>query len=554
LVFVKKYHQEPGLRWLIALASGLMLACAYPKAGIAGLAWIAPGLMLFAAMGATGGQAFRLGYSAGLMHYLVSLYWLLYMPFPLGAITGWLALSAYLAFYPAAWVWLCWRLLPEVRSDSPGSPGGAIRLFDAMGWPRRMLWGLSCAAFWVAMEMAIGRVLTGFPWNFLGVSQYQMLPLIQLAAWTGVYGLSFLMVWFSVSIASTAVIWLRQPARSRAAFSEIALPMTALVLVVLLGVGRLRTHRESSSFLKLALIQPSIPQTLIWDPKEDTHRFQKILQLSERALRTQPDLLVWPEAAIPSLLRYEPLVYKAVTNLAASHRVWMIVGADDAEPSQTNLSPDATDYFNASFLVDPKGQLITRYCKRRLVAFGEYVPLQPWLFFLKWFTPVRNGFTPGRGTTPFVLKSPEARISVLICFEDTFSQLARTSVDEETDFLINLTNNGWFGESAAQWQHAANAVFRAVENGRPLVRCANNGLTCWVDAQGRMRAVYGDESQDVYGAGFKSIEVPLLGGEKRPPTCYQKHGDWFGWVCVLVSSLLFIRIRLRRSLSRAMQA
>ena len=122
---------------------------------------------------------------------------------------------------------------------------------------------------------------------------------------------------------------------------------------------------------------------------------------------------------------------------------------------------------------------------------------------------------------------------MLICFEDVFPSVARASADDDLDVLLNLTNNGWFSASSAQWQHAANAVFRAVENGLPLVRCANNGLTCWVDACGRMHEVFFPHTQDIYGVGFKTARIPLLAeGVKRRPTFYHRHGNWFGWGCV----------------------
>ena len=136
----------------------------------------------------------------------------------------------------------------------------------------------------------------------------------------------------------------------------------------------------------------------------------------------------------------------------------------------------------------------------------------------------------------FDLTDLEVKTSVLICFEDTFPRLARESVEGDTDFLVNLTNNGWFGESAAQWQHAASARFRAVENGLPLLRCSNNGLTCWVDAQGRLRQIFQDKTGSVYGAGFVTAKIPLRPpGERRAPTFYHEHGDWFGWGCVILS-------------------
>ena len=128
--------------------------------------------------------------------------------------------------------------------------------------------------------------------------------------------------------------------------------------------------------------------------------------------------------------------------------------------------------------------------------------------------------------------------STLICFEDVFPQLAREYVQDDTDFLVNLTNDGWFGDGAAQWQQAAAAIFRAVENGLPLVRCSNNGLTCWADASGRLHDIFKNPAGSVYGPGAVTIEIPV--GEKREPTFYNRHGDWFGWVCVGITGLLFV--------------
>jgi apolipoprotein N-acyltransferase len=142
----------------------------------------------------------------------------------------------------------------------------------------------------------------------------------------------------------------------------------------------------------------------------------------------------------------------------------------------------------------------------------------------------------------------------LICFEDVFPHFAREYATDDTDFLLNLTNNGWFGESAAQWQHAATAVFRAVENGLPLVRCTNNGLTCWVDSAGRLHEVNYRDSKDIYRAGFKVAKIPLLpDGQKREPTLYHRYGDWFGWGCVVLASLMFLNMLATEKLSRRSQ-
>ena len=170
--------------------------------------------------------------------------------------------------------------------------------------------------------------------------------------------------------------------------------------------------------------------------------------------------------------------------------------------------------------------------------FGEYLPFARRLPFLRRIIPIPGDFTPGERPAPFELTAPRARISTLICFEDVIPGLARQSARDDIDLLLNLTNDGWFGHSAAQWQQTASAVFRAVENGLPLVRCTNNGLSCWIDSRGRLRQVLQSESGDVYAAGFLIAKIPMPSvGQKREPTFYHRHGDWFGWGCVVLSSL-----------------
>src|SRR6202142_1416679 len=149
---------------------------------------------------------------------------------------------------------------------------------------------------------------------------------------------------------------------------------------------------------------------------------------------------------------------------------------------------------------------------------------------------ILTSFPPGGipGSSPH----QKVKTSTLICFEDVFPQLAREYVQDDTDFLVNLTNDGWFGDGAAQWQQAAAAVFPAVENGVPLVRCSNNGLTCWADANGRLHDIFRDYAGGVYGPGALTITIPV--GVKRDPTFYNRHGDWFGWACVGVMGTLLV--------------
>lgn len=543
------------LRWLLAVGAGLLLAAAFPKIGIAGFAWVAPGAMLAVAIGTDGRTAFRLGFVAGLAHHLASLYWLLNIPvMKLAPISAWLALSGYLALYQGAWVWLCWKMFPATNS-SESEPRGIIGSFESMlsaAWTQRVAWSLSCAALRVTAEMIQGRFLSGFPWNFLGTSQYEMLPIIQLAAFTGVYGVSFLNAWFAVSLVCAAAVVIRRSQRPRQWMSEILLPMLTSAAVVAVGFQRLFAPEPSTAHLKVALVQPSIPQQMIWAPDDNVKRFEQLLALSERALTNgvagtnKPALLIWPEAAVPGYLRFDTNIYSAVTNLVRRHQVWLILGADDAAPRRDSDDPFAHDAFNSSFLVSPDGEIRATYRKRRLVIFGEYIPLARWFPIIERWTGM-GSFASGTSTVPFAAPELGFKTSVLICFEDVFASLARKDVEDDTDFLLNLTNNGWFGESAAQWQHAASSIFRAVENGLPMVRCANNGLSCWVSSRGHLREQFFPGTSDAYGPGYKRFEVPLLNGTRRAPTFYRQYGDVFGWSCVawsvLVVGLAFVRTR-----------
>ena len=548
--------QRHELRWRHALAvvAGLLLAAAFPKPGVAGLAWVAPGLLLFSAAGQPAKVAFRLGWLGGLAFNLAALHWLLFIPVTGFPILGWLALSAYAAVYPGLWVWLCWRLAP-VPATSSRRPD-CTNTEEAAGYSQRAAWALKCAVLWVGLETILGCILTGFPWLALGVSQHKLVPLIQIASVTSVAGVSFLVVWFAAALPGAGVSLMQHPTARWLAMREVALPAAAITLAIGWGLAqpRLPQHLDQQSRsgeLRLALIQPSIPQTMIWKPAEKTSRFAKLMQLSELALATKPDVLVWPEAALPELNEES---FRAITNLVARHQVFMVFGADDYElkpgtPSGSNRPSDYA-FYNSALLLSPEGKVLATYRKRHLVMFGEYIPLADSLPFLKWFTPIEGGFAAGKEPVAFQVGSLEPqrpdpggegrmpqpaqrlRAGMLICFEDVIAPITRDSA-ADADFLLNLTNDGWFGESAQQFQHAAHSVFRAVENRRPVVRCTNNGLTCWVDETGFMHDLGVGDAADVHGTGFRVVKLWVPATGSRQPTFYQRHGNWFGWGCVV---------------------
>ncbi len=523
--------------YLLAIAAGLLLAAAFPKFGIAGFAWVAPALILFAAHGKTGGDAFRAGYVAGISFWLASLYWLLLIPVAGFPILGWLALSAFMAIYFGIWTWL---LAGKIGTG---------------GWTQRNLWSLAGAAAWVALEIFRAYFLGGFPWNLLGTSQFKLTPLIQIASVTGVYGVSFLVVWASLSFYSAIRMIFSKPDSRFAWQPEVFLPLLAVAFLFAAGSFQMRTPSNTgTNSLRITLIQPSVPQNLIWGTTANSNRFQELLTLTDRALTNRTDLLIWPESALPE---FDEASFDAITNLVCTHHVWMIFNADDTVWRANAKNPDDYDDFNAAFLVAPDGKLAGVYHKRKLVIFGEYIPLVRWLPLVKWFTPITGGYAAGDRPVQFKLgisndelRATNSRFEIrnssfvtaapLICFEDMFPQTARESVRGDTDFLVNLTNDGWFGEGAEQWQQAAAAVFRAVENGVPLVRCCNNGVTCWIDSHGRVRQVFKDKTGSIYGVGAMTFELPLP-AEKPAPTFYNRYGDWFAWSCVAITALIFLQ-------------
>lgn len=521
-------------RAALAGAAGLLWALSFPLPGVSGFAWAAPGLLALAGWGLPRGAAFRLGYLAGLLQGLLSLSWLRFIPFPAGAYLGWFALAAFLALFPAAWLVLASaasRGLRPPRQTPPLRQAGE----DLAAWTFARLngWALGGAAAWVALDMVRSRVLGGFPWNLLGASQQGQIPLIQLAALTGVHGVTFLVVWVSLALTAAFLVLPHAPERPLRWRRAVFAPLLVTAGVHVWGFLEIWGDRPAPRSLRVALVQPSIPQTLIWDPAADGGRFATLMSLTRAALATRPDLLVWPEASLPGGLTAHQ--FGELRDAVREAGAWFVFGADDAGPPAGPEGTGPRPVYNAAFLMDPGGEVVARYHKRKLVIFGEYIPFERWLPWLGRLIPA-GGFTPGRERTAFEFPDLGARAAVLICFEDCFPHEARRHATPDVDFLLNLTNNGWFGESAAQWQHAQGAVFRAVENGRPLVRAANNGLSCWVDARGRVFETRFAGGDDVYGPGFKIVTVPLAAAPRA--TFYNRFGDVFGWACVAATAWL----------------
>lgn len=553
------------------------MGLAWPDSSISGLAWLGPAALLalvwiriwnfqnsetdqsWRLHLRQSGAAARVGFFYGLGLFMVILSWLRLMPFPAGAMLGWLSLSSYLALYIAVWgFWMAFTK-PRAESKLTGGfrevvPTGSERPKAAniplwsgianLSWYSKFRWALSGSIAWTILEWCYGYFLTGFPWTYIATTQYQLTPLIQIASMTGILGVSFIIVWVSLGIFLSVATILGEPGQlGWKWFPDLAPAGLTAVLVFLWGQGRIQEQVEgwdfdSDSALRVAAIQPAIPQSLIWDPKETSSRFEQLMELTREAAdaESEIDLIIWPESA---LLGMELEMYEQISDFAISRSIWMVLGVEDAEVRSGSITDAELDWdvYNAAALVDPRGHFRTIYRKRHLVIFGEYVPLSQWIPPLRYLTPIEGGFQRGVEAVPFELEvsHPEKshwKMQPLICFEDVLPDLTRQSLEPDTDFILNLTNDGWFGEESAQWQHWSNATFRAVENGVPLLQCANNGVTLWVDSVGRThgKPFFGnlaDEAPSQYASGWKSWKIPDISGKKSQITYYRQQGDRF---------------------------
>ena len=390
--------------------------------------------------------------------------------------------------------------------------------------------GLVASVGWVTLEWVRGKLIFGgFPWNFLGVSQWRAVPLIQFASVTGVYGVSALVCFVNFALYFTIQRFIRQLNKPGARYRlswEFYAAMGLIGLAFIHGTREIfPRERKTGRTLRLALVQGNIPQTLKFEPEQKPMILERYRTLTETATLAQVDLVVWPETATPEPLRYDPESFALATNCAVKAGAYLLTGTIDVTPYS---SP--AEMFNAAILIGPDGNLREIYRKLHLVAFGEYVPLRKVLPFMKWLTPIGDSLERGREFTVFHLD--ELRFGVVICFEDAVPEVYRGFVRRGADFMVNLTNDAWFKDSPAAEMHLANAVLRCAETRRPLVRCANNGVTCVVDEFG-----FVNPNTRLTSFAPGSLVCDLRVPRDPSLTFYVAHGDWMVGFCAIVTGL-----------------
>lgn len=501
------------VRYLLAVLSGSMLALSFPRPGISPLAWFAFVPLFVAAAGAPPRLGFKLGFVSGSTAYLGLLYWLNIVMISYGKLhwtvsgTLYLILAAYLALYPG--VVICLMRRAEARKIS------ALCSFPLL---------------WVGGELIRSYLLTGFPWALLGYSQFRTLPLIQICDITGVYGVSFLIAFANV-VFYRIWVWFR---KKDAPYPVLGLATLLVLLAATLGYGFYALNQvEKGTLQRVLLVQGNIPQDVKWDPAFQESTVATYERLTRKGCQSGGTLVIWPESALPFYFQGEPAYAARVKSLAAELNSCLLAGSPAFEKEgalERNL--------NSAFLISPTGTVLGRSDKLHLVPFGEYVPLAALLPFVNKLVAGIGDFSPGKSAVP--LETTLGKIGVLVCFEGIFPEVARAYIQSGAGLLVNITNDAWFGNSSAPYQHLSMTVFRAVENRVPLVRAANTGISSVIDGKGHIRGM------------TRLFEESTLAAEVRRGeggSFYSRHGDFFALLC-LGLSLCIVFISLRKAPNR----
>lgn len=488
-----------------ALTGGVLSLC-YSPLEWSFLVWVAFIPLLFSLTVNDGTSAVRKGFAAGLAFWMPTIFWLTKVTF-----IGWFTLCCYCALYVVPFSWLAARVV--------GKKGTFITNIGAMAL---------LTLVWTGSEYIRSVFLTGFGWNPLGLALHGRLYLLQLCSLGGVLLLSSLIMWVNVGIFFTLQRWgggIRQRFHPE-------LMVVLLVLVASHGTGKrlfeASCSRPMTETLDIAMVQPNIPQDRKWfDSASSLEQYeaycsfiyQRLTTLSQTAIHMpEVQLVVWPETALPDDVRLSPASYNVVRSVV-TNGVELLLGSMDTEWQ----ARDKGRFFNSAFLFDTNANIKRYYDKQHLVLFGEYAPFTERFPFLKAISPLSENFSPGTNTVIFDVD--QTPFSVLICFEDTVEKLARQDVDSGARMLFNLTNDAWFDVSSGSRQHMFHLVLRCVENGVPAARCANTGITCTIDAQGRIQRILRNGDQTTCTSGVLAAQMQTTATYR---TFYQRWGYWFG--------------------------
>ncbi len=506
---------------ILLLIGGLMLTASFPKTGADLLAWVAFVPFFIAVEPLVPRQAFFAGVIFGLVHYLTLLYWVVYTMNTYGYVPLYLCvpvlflLSAYLSLYVGIFGMVVNKWLLSLK------------------WSWQML---IIASLWVALEYARAMLLTGFPWELLGYSQYKRLELIQIADISGVYGISFFILAGNIALFQVWRFVRDTKIKARASLAPMIKAMICFLVLLtgVLGYGAWRIQDmekriKDSGFIRAAAVQGNISQDLKWDKRLKTKTVKKYISMSLSSAPERPELVVWPETAAPFYFEYETALRKRILRAIRQSGMNYIIGSPHYEKEANGYG-----FYNSAYLIDSGGKVAGRYDKVHLVPFGEYVPLKKWLPFLGKMVEQVGDFKPGEKGDAISLGGH--RMGMLICYEIIFPGLSRAMGKNGAELLINITNDAWFGKTSAPFQHFSMAVFRAIENKRALVRSANTGISGFIDPVGRVMG-----TTSLFEETVMTQSVPAM----QIRTFYTRYGDIFAYLCIFIT-IIFLAYRFQR--------
>jgi apolipoprotein N-acyltransferase len=488
-----------------ALLSAFLLILSSPGMNLGFCAWFALVPLLYA-VHINPGRALHLGFLSGLVYYTFLVHWVTISLGNYGHLPWWLTfpalilLAAYMSLYTSLFCWL----LSRIKKINP-------------------VW--TAPFFWVGLDYLRGILFTGFPWQDLGYTQFNIPEFIQVADLAGHHGVTFLLV-----LANSFFFILF----TRRQFLPLAY---ALVIFIASGsysfvrIHMLEEHANTLPTIATSIIQPNIEQDQKWRPENRKTAIDAHILLSNQAVADKKiDLVIWPETAIPILGSDKMEFTEILEQTVKSHNYALLSGIPFS-----SLSNGKRHFYNSAILFTPDGSREV-YNKQHLVPFGEYIPLGDKLSFFAPLVESVGNFSAGQTSTP--LTGPKADIGILICFESIFPELARIQVENGANLLVNITNDAWFGRSNASIQHLAMAVFRAVENRRSLARSANTGISCFVKPTGHIV-----QATSLFTPCFISEHLPLV----QQKTFFNRIGYLFPLLCLfLCLSFVCLSLLMRK--------
>jgi apolipoprotein N-acyltransferase len=503
--------------WAAAAATAILLILSFPDFELWFLAWVAlVPLLIVIAQRPAPAKAFLLGWAAGSAFFYGSCYWLTYSMIHYGGLP---AVVAYLLLIPGA---LVVGIFPGVFAF--------LLAFAVKRWGRTAV--LLAPVFWPASEWA-RLIVTGQLWNALGYSQAFHPALIQPAVWGGVYAVSFVIV-----ALNTAVALLLVTARGPRAVSISALLLfLATALIGFSPFFKTYPGPGDSPLVIVVALQPNVPMNLVKSNEEMKKLLDRHWSMSAGALKSLPNdnsprFVIWPESPMNFTYAEDKTFQQQLADFATTNHTSLLFNS--LEPTRAN------GFYNSALLINEDGRLIAQYDKIRLMPFGEYVPLPQWLPGASLISGIVGDFTPGDKYT--LMPFGEQHAGTFICIESAYPFIARRLTNEGADVLINISNDGYLGPTAVMRQHLANVVFRAVENGRPVLRVTNTGISARIDASGKIE----DQTQPFQ----PDIRVWQVRPSAVASTFYTRYGDLFVYICAATTVLVFFAILFssRRSL------